>query len=76
MMHNPDLTVSGESNDDRWIHDRDLVWLREADCLVAEVTTPSLVSVLKLRRRLMEPASPMSVSPERRSSALRFSCRQ
>ena len=37
-----ELTASGESNDDRWIHDRDLAWLRAADCLVAEVTTPSL----------------------------------
>ncbi len=36
------LTSLGESNDDRAIHDRDLAWLREADCLVAEVTTPSL----------------------------------
>ena len=38
----PDLSVLGESRDDRWIHDRDLAWLRDADCLVAEVTTPSL----------------------------------
>jgi 2'-deoxynucleoside 5'-phosphate N-hydrolase len=38
----PDLSVLGERKDDRWIHDRDLAWLREADCLVAEVTTPSL----------------------------------
>jgi hypothetical protein len=37
-----ELTSSGESRDDRWIHDRDLAWLRAADCLVAEVTTPSL----------------------------------
>ena len=37
-----ELSVLGESRDDRWIHDRDLAWLREADCLVAEVTTPSL----------------------------------
>ena len=37
-----ELTVHGEGKDDRWIHDRDLAWLREADCLVAEVTTPSL----------------------------------
>ena len=37
-----DLSVRGESRDDRWIHDRDLAWLRGADCLVAEVTTPSL----------------------------------
>jgi 2'-deoxynucleoside 5'-phosphate N-hydrolase len=38
----PQLTSLGEANDDRAIHDRDLKWLREADCLVAEVTTPSL----------------------------------
>ena len=36
------LTLLGEQGDDREIHDRDLAWLREADCLVAEVTTPSL----------------------------------
>ena len=36
------LTALGESTDDRAIHDRDLAWLKEADCLVAEVTTPSL----------------------------------
>ena len=36
------LTSLGESEDDRAIHDRDLAWLKEADCLVAEVTTPSL----------------------------------
>ena len=36
------LNSLGESNDDRAIHDRDLAWLKEADCLVAEVTTPSL----------------------------------
>ena len=36
------LTSLGESTDDRAIHDRDLAWLQEADCLVAEVTTPSL----------------------------------
>jgi len=48
----PDLSVLGESKDDRWIHDRDLAWLKEADCLVAEVTTPSLGVGLKLLRRL------------------------
>ena len=37
-----DLSVLGESKDDRWIHDRDLAWLRAANYLVAEVTTPSL----------------------------------
>jgi hypothetical protein len=36
------LTSLGESMDDQAIHDRDLAWLKEADCLVAEVTTPSL----------------------------------
>lgn len=36
------LTSLGESMDDRAIHDRDLAWLKEAECLVAEVTTPSL----------------------------------
>jgi 2'-deoxynucleoside 5'-phosphate N-hydrolase len=37
-----ELTSLGESMDDRAIHDRDLGWLKESDCLVAEVTTPSL----------------------------------
>lgn len=36
------LTAAGENLDDRRIHDRDLEWLRSADVLVAEVTTPSL----------------------------------
>ena len=36
------LTPSGEGQSDRFIHDRDLDWLRSADVLVAEVTTPSL----------------------------------
>lgn len=36
------LTARGEPTDDKAIHDRDLAWLRKADCLVAEVTTPSL----------------------------------
>ncbi|MBV9956826.1 MAG: nucleoside 2-deoxyribosyltransferase [Acidobacteria bacterium] len=37
-----DLTSSGEALSDAQIHERDLSWLREADRLVAEVTTPSL----------------------------------
>lgn len=37
-----ELTVLGEICDDRWIHDRDLAWLKSSDYLVAEVTTPSL----------------------------------
>ena len=36
------LTPSGEEQTDSFIHDRDLEWLRSADVLVAEVTTPSL----------------------------------
>lgn len=36
------LAESGEAEDDRMIHDRDLAWLRECECLVAEVTVPSL----------------------------------
>ena len=36
------LTAAGENLADRDIHDRDIEWLRKADVLVAEVTTPSL----------------------------------
>lgn len=36
------LTSAGETRSDKEIHDRDLAWLKEADVLVAEVTTPSL----------------------------------
>jgi len=36
------LTSAGESLADREIHDRDIGWLRMADVLVAEVSTPSL----------------------------------
>ncbi|HEX8028334.1 MAG TPA: nucleoside 2-deoxyribosyltransferase [Vicinamibacterales bacterium] len=36
------LTSAGENLPDHVIHDRDLAWLRDADILVAEVTTPSL----------------------------------
>jgi hypothetical protein len=37
-----ELGVLGQDIGDCLIHDRDLAWLKEADCLVAEVTTPSL----------------------------------
>ena len=36
------LSRAGEAAPDCEIHDRDLEWLRSADVLVAEVTTPSL----------------------------------
>jgi len=39
---NASLTAAGEAMPDCDIHDRDLEWLRSADVLVAEVTTPSL----------------------------------
>ena len=37
-----ELSAVGEDLGDDKIHDRDLGWLRDADYLVAEVTTPSL----------------------------------
>jgi hypothetical protein len=37
-----ELQAIGESGSDKDIHDRDLAWLKTADCLIAEVTTPSL----------------------------------
>ena len=36
------LGVLGQDIGDKTIHDRDLEWLKAADCLVAEVTRPSL----------------------------------
>lgn len=36
------LSLGGENAADGDIHDRDLDWLRSADVLIAEVTTPSL----------------------------------
>lgn len=36
------LSEQGENLSDTDIHDRDMVWLRSATCVVAEVTTPSL----------------------------------
>lgn len=37
-----ELGVLGQDIGDCLIHDRDLEWLKQSDCLVAEVTTPSL----------------------------------
>lgn len=39
---NAELSDAGEDLSDSNIHERDLGWLKSADCLVAEVTTPSL----------------------------------
>jgi len=38
----PKLDARGEELSDQQIHDRDLEWLKSCDCLVAEVTKPSL----------------------------------
>lgn len=37
-----ELSATGEDIGDPNIHNRDLGWLKSCDCLVAEVTTPSL----------------------------------
>ena len=36
------LSNDGEVLTDRQIHDRDFEWLKRSDCVIAEVTTPSL----------------------------------
>lgn len=36
------ISIMGEGDLTRQIHDRDIKWLKEADLVVAEVTTPSL----------------------------------
>ena len=36
------LQSVGESLSDRLIYERDIEWLKSSDCLIAEVTTPSL----------------------------------
>ncbi len=39
----PALTEAGDDGpDDRFIHERDMIWLRGSDIVVAEVTLPSL----------------------------------
>ncbi len=40
---NPALTQSGNDGpNDRFIHNRDMAWLKSCDCVIAEVTRPSL----------------------------------
>ena len=40
---NPELTEKGDDGpNDRYIHDRDMLWLAACDLVVAEVTVPSL----------------------------------
>lgn len=37
-----DVIVKVEGSGDQWIYDRDLEWLQRSDCLIAEVSSPSL----------------------------------
>lgn len=36
------LSASGENHTVQYIYERDMAWIREADAIIAEVTTPSL----------------------------------
>lgn len=48
-------TVESEDElTDRSIHDRDMVWLKEADVVLAEVTTPSLGVGYEIGRAISE----------------------
>ena len=71
------LTSVGENLADRDIHDRDLAWLRKADVLVAEVTTPSLGVGYEIGRAV-EWGKPVIClyrqSPERRLSGMIAGC--
>ncbi len=42
LIGSPNLSAMGEEFSQKEIHDRDVSWLLESDCVVAEVTTPSL----------------------------------
>ena len=75
----PSLTDRGEAKDDeRFIHDRDMAWLSQADVIVAEVTQPSLGVGYELGRAkmmgkrvlcLFRPASGRSLSAMIRGAA-------
>lgn len=77
LIGSPNLLATGETMSDKAIHDRDVAWLMASDCVVAEVTNPSLgvgyeiglatqarIPVLCLYRAL----------PERRLSAMIAGC--
>ncbi len=56
----PTLKAShGESYDTRYIHDRDLRWLKQADAVIAEVSIPSLgvgyeiAQALRLKKKVL-----------------------
>ncbi len=42
LIGSPNLLDEGETMSDKAIHDRDVAWLMASDCVVAEVTNPSL----------------------------------
>ena len=42
LIGSPNLRASGEHLSDKEIHDRDMEWLLQSECVVAEVTHPSL----------------------------------
>lgn len=42
LIGSPSLLDEGETLSDKAIHDRDVAWLLASDCVVAEVTNPSL----------------------------------
>ncbi|CAN5592246.1 nucleoside 2-deoxyribosyltransferase [soil metagenome] len=78
LIGSPNLLSAGETMSDSDIHDRDVAWLMASDCLVAEVTNPSLgvgyeialatqanIPVLCLYRAV----------PERRLSAMIAGCK-
>jgi 2'-deoxynucleoside 5'-phosphate N-hydrolase len=71
------LTSAGENLADRDIHDRDLEWLRRADVLVAEVTTPSLGVGYEIGRAVEWGKRVICLhrpSPERRLSGMIAGC--
>ena len=71
------LTAAGENLADRDIHDRDLEWLRKADVLVAEVTTPSLGVGYEIGRAVEWGKRVIGLyrpSPERRLSGMIAGC--
>jgi len=71
------MTSLGESMDDPAIHDRDLAWLREADCLVAEVTTPSLGVGFEIGKATEWGLRVLCLfRPSSGSALFRLSCRQ
>jgi len=75
---NKDLTKLGEDGlIDKWIYDRDMNWLKEADIVIAEVTSPSLgvgyeiATAERLNKRILCLYRPQ---PQKRLSAMIAGC--